>query len=71
MGEEFFNKYSHHCHTSKAVPHNLLKALVDDSSASNCAADKEVGNHVAQAVLKLDDPEIVLDLCSAVTLLGG
>ena len=27
-----------------------------------------MSDHVAQAVLELDDPEIVLDLCSAVSL---
>ena len=68
MGEEFFDKYGYHCHTSKAVLCNLLKVLVGDSSLSICAAEKGVSDHVAQAVLELDDPEIVLDLCSAVSL---
>lgn len=28
-----------------------------DSSASNCIADKEVDDHMAQTVLEVDDPE--------------
>ena len=65
MGEKIFDKYGHHCHTSKAVLCNLLKVLVGDSSLSICATEKGVSDHVAQAVLELDDPE---DLCSAVSL---
>ena len=41
----------------------MLKTSVDDSFASNCIAEKEVDDHMAQTVLDVDDLEIVVDLC--------
>ncbi len=35
---------------------------MEDSSASNCAAEKEVDNRVAAALLDLDDPKVNIDL---------
>ena len=62
MRKEFLEKYNHLCTTSKAVLRSMYKSLVGDSSASSCATEKEVDDRVAQSVLGLDDPEIILDL---------
>ena len=59
--KEFLEKYNHLCTTSKAVLRSMYKTLVGDSSASSCAAEKEIDDRVAQSVLGLDDPEIILD----------
>ncbi len=61
MRKDFFDRYNHLCKTSKAVLRIMFKALAGDSSASNCLAEKEVDDRVAKAVLRLDDPDALLD----------
>ena len=46
MRSDFLDKFNHLCKTSKAVLRNMFKILTDDSSASNCAAKKEVDDSV-------------------------
>ena len=40
----------------------MYKSLTGDSSASSCSAEREVDNRVVEALLNLDDPEIMLDM---------
>ena len=41
---------------------NIFRTLLQDSSAAEYASQAEVDEHVAKAVLRFDDPELVLDL---------
>lgn len=62
MCKDFFHKYCSLCQVPKAVLRNMYKSLVEDTSASSCAAEKEVDDRIAQAALDLDDTDIILDL---------
>ena len=62
MRKDFFHQYSTLCEVPKAVLHNMYKSLVGDTSASSCAAEKEIDDRIAQATLDLDDTEIILIL---------
>lgn len=58
MKGDFLEKYSRLNKTPKAVLRSMFKTLMEDSSASNCAAEKKVVDNVAQALLDLE----ILDL---------
>ena len=62
MKSDFLDKYGRLSKTPKAILRNMFKTLMEDGSASSCAAEKAVDDTVAQALLDLDDPGIVLDL---------
>ena len=44
---------------------NIFRTLLQDSSAAEYASQAEEDEHVAKAVLRFDDPELVLDLRQA------
>jgi hypothetical protein len=41
---------------------NIYRTHLHDSSSSDCPGQAEVDERIANAILQLDDPEIVLDL---------
>ena len=41
---------------------NIYRTLLNDGSSASCSAEAQVDEWVAQAVVNLDDPELVLDL---------
>lgn len=58
MRSDFLNKFNRVSKLSKAVLRNMFKTLMDDNSASNCAAERRVDDNVAQALFDLGDPGI-------------
>ncbi len=62
MRKDFLDKYNRLAKTPKGVPRSMYKTFMEDSSASNRAAEKEVDDRVAAALLDLDDPQIIIDL---------
>ena len=62
MKRDFLDKYSHLAKIPKSVLRNIYKTLTGDSSSSSCSAKKDIDDRVIQALLDLDDPQIVLDM---------
>ena len=63
MKREFFDKYHTLAKASKSVLRNIYKSLMDDCSAASSSAERIVDDHVAEALLNLDDPDFIYDLC--------
>ena len=62
MKREFFDKYHTLAKASKSVLRNIYKSLMDDCSAASSSAERIVDDHVAEALLNLDDPDFIYDL---------
>ena len=59
------NQYSHLAKIPKMLLRNIYRTLLNDESAPSCAAQGKVDERVVQAVISVDDPDIVLDLRKA------
>ena len=44
---------------------NIYRTLLNNEAASSSAMVAKIDERVAQAVISIDDPDIVLDLCKA------
>ena len=44
--------------------HNVYRTRVNDGTHASCSVEAEVDEHVAQAVVEVDNPEVVLDFRS-------
>lgn len=66
MHRDFIERYTRMLKTSqKAVLRNLYRSLTDDVSASRTATERVVDQRVAaiaEEILELDEPEILLDM---------
>ena len=62
MRRDFLNKYSCLAKISKMVLRNIYRTLLQDHAAAEYVSEAQVDERVANAVLQLDDTEIVLDL---------
>ena len=62
MRKEFIDKYNSLAKTPKSILRNIYKTLVGDDSSGTCSVEKEVDDCVVQALLELDDPQIVIDM---------
>ena len=58
----FFGQVQQAAQVSKSVLHNIYHTLLNDGTSAFCSAEAQADEHVARAVVNLDDPEIVLDL---------
>ena len=65
MRRDFLQWYNNRLvKTPKSVLRNIYRTLLNDGSQASCSVEAEVDERVAKAIVNLDDPEIVLDLCS-------
>ena len=55
-------KYNRLAKIPKSVLRNIYRTLLNDSTTATCSAEAKVDEQVAEAVIDLDDSEIVLDL---------
>ena len=62
MRHEFLSKYRWLVKIPTMVLRNIHRLLTNDSSSAEYSSKAQVDEHVAQALLDLDDPEILLDL---------
>lgn len=62
MRRDFLMKYNRLAKIPKFVLRNIYRTLLNDGTSAACSAEAQVDERVAQAVIDLDDPEIVLDL---------
>ena len=62
MRHDFLCKYSRIVNVSKMVLRNIYHTLLHDSSSPDYTGQAEVDERVTNAVLQLDDPEVILDL---------
>ena len=62
MRHDFLSRYNLVADIAKMMLRNIFHTLLQDSSAAEYALQAEVDEHVAKAVLRFDDPELVLDL---------
>ena len=62
MRRDFLSKYTRLANVSKMILRNMYHTLLYDSSSPEYAGQAEVDERVANAILNVDDPEIVLDL---------
>lgn len=63
MRHDFLERYNRLVKTQKSVLRNIYHTLLSDGSHPSCSVEAEVKERVAKAILNLDDPEIMLDLC--------
>jgi hypothetical protein len=63
MRSDFVNKYYRINKLTKAVLRNMFRTLMEDNSASNCAAEENVDDN---ALLDIGDPGIILEESAAV-----
>jgi hypothetical protein len=59
MRQEFLNHYRRIAKTTPMILRNIYRTLLQDSTSP---VQAEVDERVAKAVIKLDDPEVILDL---------
>ena len=62
MCRDFLSKYTRLANVSKMILRNIYHTLLHDSSSPEYAGQAEVDERVANVILHVDDPEIVLDL---------
>lgn len=62
MRHDFLMKYNRLAKTPKSVLCSIYRTLLNDGTGASCSAEAQVDERVAQAVVSLVDPEIVLDL---------
>ena len=59
---DFLLKYSRLTKVPKSILRNVYRTLLSDGSAASSQVEAEVDSRVAQAILKVNDPDIILDL---------
>ena len=57
--------YSHVAKIPKMLLRNIYRTLLNDEAASSSATVAKIDERVAQAVISINDPDIVLDLRKA------
>ena len=62
MRKEFLQQYYTLTKTSKSVLRNIYKTLLGDSSAAPSEVERAVDERMVEALLQVDDPEILYDL---------
>ena len=62
MRRQFISKYGRLKNSSKAVLRQVYQELMRDSCAARTAAEAEIDNRVAAALLDVNDPDVILDL---------
>ena len=62
MRRVFLSRYNLVADIAKMMLRNIFRTLLHDSSAAKYASQAEVDEDIAKAVLRFDDPELVLDL---------
>ena len=59
------NQYSHIAKIPKMLLQHIYHTLLHDESVPSCSAHDKIDECVAQAVIDVDDPDIILDLRKA------
>ena len=64
MHHDFLEKYCRLVKVSEMILHNIYRTLLEDQSSASCRAESEADEQLAQAVIDMNDTDIVLDLQS-------
>ena len=64
MRYDFFEKYCRLAKFPKMVLRNIYRTLLGDQSSASCAAEGQVDERLSQAMIDMNDTDIVLDLRS-------
>ena len=59
------SQYSRIAKISKMLSQNIYSSLLNDEAASSSAIEAKIDKRVAQAVISINDPDIILDLKKA------
>ena len=62
MRKDFLLQYNQFVKAPTSVLRHMYKSLVHDSSAASSAVEQKIDDRVAEALLELQDPEIIIDL---------
>ena len=62
MRRDYLQKYSRCAKVPKYFLRNIYRTLLNDGSAAVSSEQTAIDERVAQAVLELDDPDIIIDL---------
>ena len=62
MRRDFLQKYSQRVSIPKCLLRNMYRTLLNDGSAAITSDQAAVDECVAQALLEVDDPDIIIDL---------
>ena len=62
MRRDFLQKYSQRVSIPKCLLRNMYRTLLNDGSAAITSDQAAVDERVAQALLEVDDPDIIIDL---------
>ena len=65
MRKEFMSQYSRIAKVPKMLLRNIYRSLLNDEAASSSATEAKIDERVAQAVISINDPDIILDLRKA------
>ena len=59
------SQYSRIAKIPKMLSQNIYRSLLNDEAASSSAIEAKIDKRVAQAVISINDPDIILDLKKA------
>ena len=59
------SQYSRIAKVPKMLLRNIYRSLLNDEAASSSATEAKIDERVAQAVISINDPDIILDLRKA------
>ena len=62
MRKDFILKYNRFVKALISILRNIYKSLLHNSSTATTADEQKLDDRVAQAIVELQDPEIVIDL---------